>query len=233
MNRFLNFNFLGFILVLLVSPVFVTETNAQNILGDVLRRMDLNNRSLQSVQSAVKMEKHNPQLNVTDTYTGTTSYLPKTTKRGMYMRLDWSKPVVEHISVIGDDYELYKPSINQVYVGKIEKARNSAGAGSALGFINMSKEQLKANYTITMLGEELVNGTIKTAHLLLTPRSLTSYKTAEIWVDSNGMPNQVRITERNNDTTTVLLDNIRKNVTIKTEIFRLSYDRKKVKIVRA
>ncbi|MEO7657988.1 MAG: outer-membrane lipoprotein carrier protein LolA [Pyrinomonadaceae bacterium] len=231
MNKVLRFNFLVIGLVILMSSV--TGVKAQNVLGEVLRRMDLNNSSLQSLQSNVTMVKHNPQLNVSDTYNGSTKYLPKTAKRVRYIRLDWAKPTVEQVSVIGDKYELYKPSINQVYTGQVGKAQNSAGAGNVLGFMNMSKDELKENYSITFIAEEKIKGDIKTAHLLLTPKSQTSYKSAEIWVDVDGMPRQVKITEQNNDTTTVLLDNIVKNGTVKADDFLLKYDRKKVKYVKA
>lgn len=233
MIKVLRFNLLVIGLFVLMSAVSVTEAKGQNILGEVLRRMDMNNRSLQSLQSNVTMVKYNPQLNVSDTYNGSTKYLPKTPKRVRYIRLDWAKPTVEQVSVIGDKYELYKPSINQVYVGQVGKAQNSAGAGNVLGFMNMSRDELKENYIITFIAEEKIKDGVQAAHLLLTPKSLTSYKSAEIWVDADGMPRQVKITEQNNDTTTVLLENIVKNGTIKADVFILNYDKKKVKIVKA
>lgn len=141
----------------------------------------------------------------------------------MYLRLDWSKPVVEQISVIGDQYELYKPSINQVYVGKTGQAKNSASVGGALAFMSMSKEQLRANYTTQYLGEEQIAGGFKTWHLRLTPKTRTSYQSAELWVDGDGMPRQAKVIEHNNDSTTVLLSNLQKNITIKGDIFKLKY----------
>jgi outer membrane lipoprotein-sorting protein len=233
MSKVLRSVFFGLGLAFLISAVSVNDANGQGVLGEVLRRMDLNNKSLQSIQANVTMVKHNPQLNVSDTYTGTTSYLPKTKKNGMYMRLDWAKPTVEQISVIGDDYELYKPSINQVYTGKVGKAKNSSSAGGALAFMSMSKDQLKQNYNISFLGEEKIGSGTQVAHILLTPKAAASYKTAELWVDPNGMPLQAKVTEQNNDTTNVLLENIRKNVTLNASIFKLAYDKRKVKVIKA
>ncbi len=46
---------------------------------------------------------------------------------------------------------------------------------------------------------------------------------ADLWVDGDGIPRQARITENNNDTTTVLLSDIRRNETLKAEIFKLKY----------
>lgn len=228
MNKTIHNAFFCLSFAFLIALAQVANAHAQGPLSEVLRRMDVHNKNVTSIRADVIMEKHNPQLNVTDTYVGSTSYLPNA-KGKRYMRLDWSKPTVEQISVIGDDYELYKPSINQVYQGKVKKAKTSAGAGNALAFMNMTREQLKSNYDVEFVNEEKVRDGTPTAHILLKPKVATSYKTAELWIDKDGMPRQAKVVEQNGDTTTVLLENIGKNIPIKTAIFTLSYDRKKVK----
>lgn len=207
----------------MVTAASATEARGQGVISEILSRMDLNNKSLQSMKADVTMTKFNPQINATDTSVGSTSYLPKTAKRGMYVRIDWVKPLEEQISVIGEDYELYRPRLNQVITGKVGKAKNNASVGGALSFMNMSKDQLKANYDVVYIGEEQISGGVRTWHLELTPKAQTSYKTAELWVDGDGMPRQAKITEQNNDTTTVLIANIQKNITLKGDIFRLKY----------
>lgn len=227
MSRILRYGFLVIGLAFLFSSVSPAEAKAQNVLGDILRRMDINNKTLQSLRAEVTMVKFNPQLNVSDILAGTTSYLPKTAKRGMYVRIDWrtenGRPMEESISVIGDDYELYRKRVNQVITGKVGKSRNNASVGGALGFMSMSKEQLKQNYTVQFIANEQIKGETLTAHLLLTPKSPTTYKTADLWVDVNGLPVQAKITEQNNDSTTVLLENVRKNETLNAGIFKLQY----------
>lgn len=232
MNRVFRFGQLAIGLALVFGIFAITETNAQGPLGQILNRLDAHNKAMTSLRADVTMVKHNPQLNVSDTSTGTTSYLPKTPKRGMYVRIDWTKPLEENISVIGDDYELYRPRLNQVIIGKVGKAKNNASVGGALGFMSMSKAQLRENYKTTYLGEEQLAGGFKTWHLELTPVNPTSYKSAELWVDGDGMPRQAKIIEQNSDSTTVLLSNIQKNVTLKGEIFKLKYPGS-VKKVRA
>ncbi len=221
MNRSFRSTLIIFTLALVFGGT-VVEANGQNILGEILKRMDMYNKSLQSLQANVTMVKHNPQLNVSDTSIGSTSYLPKNGKRSMYVRIDWTKPTEEMISVIGDKYELYRPRLKQVIRGKVDKAKNNASAGGALGFMNMSREQLKANYETTLVGEENVKDGTLTWRLLLVPKVRTSYKTAELWVDKDGTPRQVKITEHNNDWTTVFLENIRKNETIAANRFKLN-----------
>ncbi len=224
MKRFLRHGIVIFTFAVIFSASSV-EASGQNIMGEILRRMDMYNKSLESLQANVTMVKHNPQLNVSDTSIGSTSYLPKNGKRPMYVRIDWTRPTEEMISVIGDKYELYRPRLKQVIRGKVDNAKNNASAGGALGFMSMSRAQMRANYDTTLLGEEnLKDGTL-TWRLLLMPKVRTSYKTAELWVDKDGTPRQVKITEHNNDWTSVLLEQIRKNVTVKAEIFNLNVPR--------
>lgn len=223
MNRVLRIGIIAICLGFIFSTVSVNEAKAQNILGEILRRMDTYNKTLQSLKADVTMVKYNPQLNVSDTMVGTTSYLPKTKKRVMYVRIDWTKPTQEQISVIGDGYELYRPRLNTVIRGKTQQAKNSASVGGALGFMNMSKDQLKANFDVSYIGDEQISGGAKTWHIQLTPKTATSYKLADLWIDGDGVPRQAKITEKNNDTTTVLLSNIVRNDTINASIFKLKY----------
>jgi outer membrane lipoprotein-sorting protein len=226
MKSFINKRLLASGLGLFVLLFAANETSAQGVLGDILARMDTSNKNLQSLKSDVTMVKYDSVLKISDTYRGETSYLPKTKDRIRYMRLDWKKPN-EQISLQGDEYELYKPSINMLYFGKVDKAKNSASAGGILGFLTMSRAQLKANYAVRYLGEESLNDGEKTLtwRLELTPKKRASYKIAEIWIDKDGMPRQFKVIERNDDTTTLLLTDIQPNVTIKTDVFTLNYPR--------
>lgn len=225
MDKVLRSGLAAIFFSLILSLMSVTEAPAQNILGEILRRLDAHNKALQSLKAQVTMEKFNPQLGTKDVSVGSTQYLPKQklTKGVMYVRIDWIKPVQEQMSMIGGDYELYRPRIGQVIYGKVEKSKGSPAIGGALSFMNMSKDQLKANYDVVYVGEAQVSDGTKTWHLQLTPKARTSYKLAELWVDGDGMPRQAKITEHNDDTTTVLLSGIRKNESIDKKLFKLDY----------
>ncbi len=202
---------------------FAPSASAQNVLGEILKRMDAHNASLKTMTSSVKMVKYNSQLNIPDTTIGSTSYVSKAVNGKMYVRIDWTKPVEEQIAVIGEDYQLYRPRLAQVIEGKTNKANNGASVGGALSFMSMSKDQLKANYTISYLGQEQVSGGAITWHLQLIPKVATSYKAAELWVDKDGMPLQAKVIEQNNDWTTVLLTDVRKNPTLNGKMFKLNF----------
>lgn len=198
-----------------------TEAKAQGALPDVLKRMDTAYKSLSSLRANVKMEKTQSQLGETDTFEGTVIYIPKK-GRDANIRVDWTKPSSEILSVVGGKYLLYKKSTNQAYTGSTNDVKGSGKASSSLAFLNMSKAQLQANYEIAMINnEETISSGERTWHLRLTPRTKGKQKQADLWVDTNGFPVQSKISENNNDTTTVLLSKVEKNVTIDQSVFKV------------
>src|SRR5438094_2241536 len=144
MNKAFRLALLSIAAAIVISIGSVSDAKAQGVLRDILNRMDAHNKSLVSLKADVTMEKLNAQLGETDTTSGTTSYLPKTAKRVMYVRIDWTKPVQEQIVIIGDSYKLYRPRLNQVITGKVDKVqKDNKVPGNALAFMSMSQAQLK------------------------------------------------------------------------------------------
>lgn len=231
MNRFLRAGIAAIGFAIIFSILAVGETKAQGILNTILTRMDTHYQALSSVKSSIRMEKVNSQLGESDLSSGTVKFLPKKGGRQLYARIDWSKPAEESMAVIGDGYKLYRKRLQTGYIGKTSGAKTSGAAGGALAFMSMSKEQLKANYTIDYIGQEQITGAIQTWHLKLTPKAAASYKTAEIWVDGNGMPLQAKVTEKNDDTTTILLSDLQKNVSIPASEFTIDFP-KGTKVVK-
>lgn len=198
------------------------SANAQGVLSEILNRMDANNKSLKSLKASIKMSKHNAQLDEYDLYEGGVQYIPAASKEQIRVRIDWAKPVVEHLAVGSGQYILYRPRLEQAIIGKVSETKgNSSTAGGALAFMSMNRAQLKANYNVAYLGEETVNGSVKTWHIQLTPKTAASYKSADLWVDTNGMPVQAKVVEKNNDSTTVQLTNIERNATVKADVFAI------------
>ena len=216
----LGFGLIG-VAVLMTALMPLAAQAQRMVLGEILHRMDLHNKALVSLKADVRMEKVEIELGVKDTFAGTTSYIPRTTKKPMSVRLDWTKPYEESFAIQGDSYELYRPGLKQYIVGKVSDARNNSKIpGNALAFLSMSRKQLIDNYFVDYVRDEAVSGT-QTFHLELTPRMKTAYKSAELWVDANGMPIQAKIVEKNNDTTTIILSNLQKNVKVDMRVFKL------------
>ena len=218
MIKFLRYGLTTFALIFVFNAISVTETKAQGALNDILNRMDAHYKALTSLQASVKMDKYNSQLEEHDITEGTAKYLPLK-GRDALVRIDWTKPLEESLAVVNKEYVLYRPRLKQALVGKVDKAQGSAKSNSALAFMNMSKAQLKTNYNVKYIGQENLSNGTPTWHLELTPKIKTTYKVADIWVDGNGMPIQMKVTENYNDATTILLSNLKKNETLNTKIF--------------
>jgi outer membrane lipoprotein-sorting protein len=222
---------LAAIAFLLLTGAFTTEAKGQAILNEILNRMDKNYNALQTLQANVAMDKYNSQLDEHDIYDGKATYLFESKKKRRFVRIDWTKPVQESLAVVDKQYTLYRPRLGQVIVGNVDSAKNSGKSGGAFDFINMSKEELKANYSIRYIGQEGISGAVQTWHLELTPKNTKNYKVANIWVDGDGMVRQMKITENNGDTTTVVLSKLDKNSTINASVFTISYP-KNTKVVK-
>ncbi len=215
MKHFAKIVFSAIALMLLVGTF---EANAQGIPNEILKKMEEHRQVLSSLKASVKMDKFNSQLDEHDIYEGETMYLPNKGKDAL-VRIDWSKPQEETLSVVNGQFVIFRPRLNQAIIGKTDKQmKNSGAASSPLKFMNMSKDQLKANYLVVYLGQETVGGN-PTWHLKLTPKGADKFKEAELWVDGNGMPIQAKIIEKNNDATSVYLSNLQKNVTINAKSF--------------
>ncbi|HMT09173.1 MAG TPA: outer-membrane lipoprotein carrier protein LolA [Pyrinomonadaceae bacterium] len=225
MNKVIrSFLFTSFVFSALLAASAIS-TNAQGPLGEILNRMDAHNKSLNFLKSSVTMVKVDAALGEAnaETVQGNVHYIPKKGKTKMYARVDWVKPE-ENMIVVGDDYKIYRPTLKQGYQGKTSKAaKGNDRLAGPLGFLSMSREELKQNYKVVYIGEATVGGGAKTIHLQMTPITANSYKLADLWVDGNGMPVQAKVTSNNGDTTTILLSNFTKNGIIDYGVFSFSF----------
>lgn len=220
MNRFFKISLPVFAAVLFLNAFSATNANGQGILQEILKRMDAQNKSLTSLRAKVTMVKENAQLGDSETTIGTALYLPQKGNDAL-VRIDWTKPD-ESLAVVNKQYVIYRPRLKQAYTGSVEKVSGSGKSYGALAFMNMSRAQLKANYEVAYLGEATVSSGEKTWHLQLTPKMKSKYKSAEIWVSPDGFPVQSKVIELNNDTTTVLLTNLEKNITLNGGLFKIN-----------
>lgn len=203
------------------------NTLSKKVVNTIFKRMVDNEKTLMSMTTNLTMVRYDAILNLSETATGTFVYLPKAKRRNMYLRIDWSKPD-ERISVIGDAFELYRPRLNQVIYGKI----NKLSVHNSLKFVNMSKDTLDKSYSVMYLGRTKTISGLKMSNLRVTSKLDSDYLWAELWIDKRGILRQIKILDRYGPATTILLSDIKKNVTVKGEIFKLHYPRsvKRVKL---
>ena len=107
---------------------------------------------------------------------GTISLLPGK-GRNFSMRLDWTKPKSEIISVVNGQYVAYTPSINQAYTGNSDSKTCNDKGGNALKVMSMSQRRDQGKLRCRSIsGRESISGGIPTWHLKLTPKASSNYK---------------------------------------------------------
>jgi outer membrane lipoprotein-sorting protein len=193
--------------------------------------MERNRQSLKSLKASLSMEKYNAQLRDRDNYSGWVLYVPGS-GRDASVRIEWQRPRQEILAVAKGQYTLFRPSLRQAIVGKSGSVKGKAGASGVLDMMYMTKQQLEAKFQpVQDVREETLWGGVSTIHLTLVPKGNASFKYAEIWVDSSGMPVQTKIVEKNDDATTMRLSGVERNLKISSDEFNIKLD-SSVKIVK-
>ncbi len=217
--------------VSIVSSPRTTSGQSAGLVSSVLNRMERNRQSLRSLKASLSMEKYNAQLRDKDNYTGWVLYVPAS-GRDASVRIEWQKPQHEILAVSNGKYTLYRPRLNTAIVGRSGTVKGNGAAGGVLEMMYMSKQQLEAKFQpVQDVREETLGGGVSTIHLTLVPKGNSSYKYAEIWVDSAGMPVQTKIVEKNGDATTMRLSGMERNLKISSDDINLKLD-SSVKIVK-
>ena len=230
MKRFIPLGLMAtFILsaLILVSPTTAKGQGA-GLVSSVLNRMEKNRQSLKSLRAGISMEKYNSQLGVSDKANGVVLYMPAS-GRSASVRIEWKSPQHEIIAVQNRKFTIYRPRLGTAIVGDAAKQPKASGI---MDMMYMSRQQLETRFQpLQDVREETLWGGVSTIHLTLVPKGGASYKYAEIWIDSSGMPVQTKIVEKNDDSTTMRLTAMERNAKISSGDFEVKLD-SNVKIVK-
>jgi outer membrane lipoprotein-sorting protein len=232
MKRLIPAGLIAAFIVSALVMVFPATSNSQGagLVSSVLSRMEKNRASLKTLRAGISMVKYNSQLGVEDKYNGVVIYMP-TGGRQAAVRIDWSSPRREVLSVNNNKYTIFRPALKVAYTGNANSRKNEAGG--LMEMMNMSRQQLEARFhPVKDVREETLWGGVSTIHLTLVPKGNASYKYAEVWIDNAGMPVQTKIVERNDDSTTVRLTGMEKNQKISASEFEVKLD-SNTKIVKS
>jgi len=226
---------LSIVLVLLASAFISSPNNANGqsagLVSSVLNRLERNRNSLKSLKASLSMEKYNSQLRDRDQYNGWVAYVPGSGRQAS-VRIEWQKPQHEILTVANGKYILFRPRLMQAIIGQSGSMKGNPAAAGVLNMMYMSRQQLEAKFQpVQDVREETLWGGVSTIHLTLIPKGNDGYKYAEIWVDSNGMPVQTKIVEKNDDSTTMRLSGMERNVKISSDEFNQKLD-SSVKIIK-
>jgi len=232
MKRFIPLGLVAVLTQCAFIAVSPTAANGQSagLVSSVLNRLEKNRASLKSLRAGLTMEKYNSQLGTNDKSTGVVSYQPGS-GRNASVRIEWTSPQHEIIAVQNGKYTLFRPRLKTAYTGSSTKGPRPANG--ILDMMYMSRQQLEARFEpLKDVREETIWGGISTIHLTLIPKGNASYKYAEVWIDASGMPVQSKIVEKNDDSTTMRLSALEKNIKLSSEEFQIKLD-SDVKVIKS
>ncbi len=201
------------VLAAFVSPIRTSSAQGAGLVSSILNRMERNQRSLKSLRANITMEKYNAQLRDKDGYRGIVAYIPGA-GRSAFVRLEWTQPQHEILTVANNSYQLYRPRLNTVIEGSSRSVHNKAD-NDLLKLLNMNAAQFRSEFgEFQDVQEDTLWGGVRTWHFKAMPKGPASYRHIEVWVDDNGMPVQLKMVEKNDDSTTVRLTDIARNASI-------------------
>jgi len=203
----------------------LTSAKAQaGLVSSIYTRMQRNQQSLKTLRANIGMQKYNSQLRDKDEYNGMIFYIPGPGgSRASMLRLEWTSPQHETLTVANGAYALYRPRLGTVIEGRTGSIHGRDN--DVLALLNMSASQLRTRFGDPEdYRQETLWGGVWTEHMKVTPKTAASYKYIELWIDKEGMPVQTKMVEKNDDATTVRLMNIEKNQSIPMDQFKLNLD---------
>lgn len=193
------------------------------LLTGILKKMETAHANLKSLRAGIVQEKHNVQIDVSDTDYGTLIYKPGAPGQTR-LRIDYTKPDTRVAAVVGDNVVFYQPRINQAFQSTLSKAaKGRTGGYTMLAGLLGSIKSLKDKYTIEPAGEGLVNGQ-PAFQLHLVPKGKDDYASVDIWVNNDtSLLVQQKLVERNGDYMLVKLTNLEQNIKLPDEAFVVKY----------
>ena len=203
----------------ILSPtVFGLRTSANGKLDEVLANMEKAARSIKTIEADMAQEKRDMQIGGREVYRGRIFF--EHGKVCDKVRIEYSIPQGQFVTVLCDKIYLYQARINQCIVTtrQAQASKNQEFAFIATPY--KSVPELKRQYNIAYIGDELV-GASSTEKLELTPKGKSSVKKLTLWVDqSSWLPIRYQVIETNNNPTTFTLSGIVKNGKLSGDKFK-------------
>src|SRR5437762_5937715 len=112
MKKFFSFALVAALLV--VSTALVSrpaQAQGPGLVSAILNKMERNRRDLHTLRAAITMQKYNAQLKDFEMSAGEVAYIAGS-GRNANVRVEWTKPARELLSVLNGKYTLYRPRLN-------------------------------------------------------------------------------------------------------------------------
>jgi outer membrane lipoprotein-sorting protein len=182
------------------SPAAPTQ-----MMSPVLTKMEQAGKNLKTLQAGISQQKIDRTLGVPENSAGTLFYKAAAAGNERVL-LQYTSPIPETVSVVGDKVTIFQPKINQVFV---TTRKASANKNRSLGFLGLGYSeaavQLRDKYAITILGEDTING-VKTTQIQLDPKDKSEGVLGiQLWVaHDTWLPVKYFVVEKSAKTTITL-----------------------------
>lgn len=218
MKKVVTLTLIAGMLLTLVGAAGVRAATKPQLLTGILNKMENAHQQMKSLKAEITQQRTNPQIGSTDTDYGIVIYKPGSGKEKGKLRIDYTRPSKDIVSVVGENVTFYQPRINQVFKGTLNKV-SKGKAGANLVGLDSSLRALTANYNIEFVKDEAINGQMTTL-LRLTPKGGGQYSAIDLWVNQqNWLPAQWKMFERNGDFSVITLRNLQLNTGVADAAF--------------
>ena len=201
-----------------------TARPAQAI-SPVLVKLEEAGRNLKSLQAGITQHKEDRTLGVPEDSAGKLFYKAGAAGQERVL-LQYTDPVPQTVSVIGDKVVIFQPRANQIFE---TTRKSSANKNRSLSFLGLAYSdaatQLRERYDITILGEEQVNGRPATL-IALKPKvkeAGIAVQGMQLWIDhKTWLPVQYYVQDKASRTT-ITLTAMQPNVSLPDSTFEIAY----------
>lgn len=200
----------------------VQANGSPQILTGILQKIERAHLDLKSLKAVIVQQRINSQIGSKDTDSGVLIYKPPVGNSKGKLRIDYNKPDVRVVSLVGENLIFYQPRINQVVKMSVAKASKDKAYTQIVG-LDSSVKNLTKSYNIEYVKDEMINGKMA-SQLHLIPKEKGQLASLDIWFSQdNWLPVQQKFVERNGDYSIVQLTNLEPNVRVADEAFVVKY----------
>jgi outer membrane lipoprotein-sorting protein len=211
----------GMIILLLIAGRPADANTKPQLLTGILNKMEKAHQDMKSLKAEMIQQKTNSQIGITDTEFGAIIYKPAEGKNKGKLRIDYTSPRKDIVTLVGENFILYQPRINQALKSTLAKASKGKAGGYGFYGLDRSLKSLLGSYNIDILKDEEINGQLTTVLRLMPKTDNQQYASIDIWVLQNGLPSQWKMVEKNGDHTIFTLKNVQLNSNIPDSAFNL------------
>jgi outer membrane lipoprotein-sorting protein len=205
-----------FLCVLGLVPM--SQAQGSYTLDQVFAKMDELAKTFRSSQADIERTHVTIFVNDKDVSSGKFYYVRQGNQPRV--RLELTKPAVQQLLIDKGKLQIYSPNLKQVQEASLGQHQDKVEMFMALGF-GQSSQDLKKNFTVSLAGDEVVDGK-KTTVLELQPKNSAMFKSVRMWMDQQKWVSvQIKTTEASGDYMTLKFSDIKINSNVPESTFSL------------